>query len=392
VIIIAVATAVAWGLAGPEPRLAHAKVNAVGVLIIACPCALGLATPMSIMVATGRGAGLGVLIRKAEALEALERVDTLIVDKTGTLTEGKPRLASIATTSGIHENEALALAAALERSSEHPLAAAIIEGATDRGIQIPEARDFTSVTGGGVRGNVGGKHVLLGNARFVSASGINIDALAAEADRQRREGQTVVYLAADGTALAAIGVADPIKPTSAEAIAALHAEGLKIVMLAGDSKLTAAAVAKTLGLDDVVAEVLPEQKRGVIEKLQADGKVVAMAGDGVNDAPALAQAEVGIAMGTGTDVAIQSAGITLVKGDLRGIVRARQLSRATLRNIRQNLVFAFAYNVLGVPIAAGVLYPVFGLLLSPMLASAAMSLSSVSVITNALRLRNQRID
>ncbi len=391
VLVVAVATAIVWGVAGPEPRLAHALVNAVAVLIIACPCALGLATPMSIMVATGRGAGLGVLIRKAEALEALERVDTIVVDKTGTLTEGKPRLASIATAAGANENEALSLAAALERSSEHPLAAAIIEGAKARGLQIPEARDFASITGGGVRGTVGGKHVALGNARFINAAGIDIDALTADADRQRSEGQTVVYLAVDGAAVAAIGVADPIKPTSAEAITALHAEGLKIIMLTGDSKLTAAAVAKKLGLDDVIAEVIPEQKRAVIEKLQAEGKVVAMAGDGVNDAPALARAEVGIAMGTGTDVAIQSAGITLVKGDLRGIVRARQLSRATLRNIRQNLVFAFAYNLLGVPVAAGVLYPVFGWLLSPMLASAAMSLSSVSVITNALRLRKHRL-
>ena len=389
VLVIAVATAIVWGVAGPEPRLAHALVNAVAVLIIACPCALGLATPMSIMVATGRGASLGVLIRKAEALEALERVDTIVVDKTGTLTEGKPRLASISTTAGTTEDAALALAAALERSSEHPLAAAILDAAKERDLDIPEAKDFTSITGGGVRGSVNGKLVALGNARFVNASGIDISALAAKADELRTAGQSVVYLAVDGTAIAAIGVADPIKPTTAEAIEALHAAGLKVIMLTGDSKLTAAAVAKTLGLDDVLAEVVPEQKRSVIEQLQRDGRIVAMAGDGVNDAPALARAEVGIAMGTGTDVAIQSAGITLVKGDLRGIVRARQLSRATLRNIRQNLVFAFAYNLLGVPIAAGVLYPVFGLLLSPMLASAAMSLSSVSVIANALRLRRQ---
>ena len=392
VVLVAIATAIVWGVAGPEPRLAHALVNAVAVLIIACPCALGLATPMSIMVATGRGAGLGVLIRKAEALEALERVDTIVVDKTGTLTEGKPRLASIATVEGTTEQEALAAAAALERSSEHPLAAAIIEGAKERGITIPEARDFTSITGGGVRGVVGGKSVTLGNARFVNSAGINVDALAARADEQRAEGQTVVYLAVDGVAVAAIGVADPIKPTSAEAIQSLHAAGLKVIMLTGDSKLTAAAVARKLGLDDVMAEVVPEQKRDVVAKLQREGKVVAMAGDGVNDAPALAQADVGIAMGTGTDVAIQSAGITLVKGDLRGVARARQLSHATMKNIRQNLAFAFAYNILGVPIAAGVLYPVFGLLLSPMLASAAMSLSSVSVITNALRLRAQRIE
>ncbi len=392
VVLGAIATAIVWGVAGPEPRLAHALVNAVAVLIIACPCALGLATPMSIMVATGRGAGLGVLIRKAEALEALERVDTIVVDKTGTLTEGKPRLASVATVEGTTEQEALALAAALERSSEHPLAAAIIDGAKERGVVIPEARDFKSITGGGVRGTVGGKAVALGNARFVTATGINVDALAARADQQRSEGQTVVYLAVDGIAVAAIGVADRIKPTTAEAIKSLHAAGLKVIMLTGDNKLTAMAVAKQLGLDDVMAEVVPEQKRDAVAKLQREGKVVAMAGDGVNDAPALAQADVGIAMGTGTDVAIQSAGITLVKGDLRGVARARELSRATMRNIRQNLTFAFAYNILGVPIAAGVLYPFFGLLLSPMIASAAMSLSSVSVITNALRLRAQRIE
>ena len=391
VMVIAVATAFVWGALGPEPRLAHALVNAVAVLIIACPCALGLATPMSIMVATGRGASLGVLIRKAEALEALERVDTIVIDKTGTLTEGKPRLVAVHAVAGTREDDALAIAAALERSSEHPLAAAIIEGATRRSIAIPDARDFRSITGGGVRGTVNGKPVLLGNAGLVAAAGIPIEALANQADQQRAEGQTVVYLAVDGAVVAAIGVADPIKATTAEAIRSLHAEGLKIIMLTGDSKRTAAAVAKTLGLDDVIAEVLPDQKRAVVERLQRDGKIVAMAGDGVNDAPALAQAEVGIAMGTGTDVAIQSAGITLVKGDLRGVARARQLSRATMRNIRQNLVFAFAYNALGIPIAAGVLYPVFGILLSPMIASAAMSLSSVSVIANALRLRSRRI-
>ena len=392
VVLVAIATAVVWGVWGPDPRLAHALVNAVAVLIIACPCALGLATPMSIMVATGRGAGLGVLIRQAEALEALERVDTLVVDKTGTLTEGKPRLVAITTVAGTVENDALALAAALEKSSEHPLAAAIIEGAKLRGLAIPEARDFTSTTGGGVRGTVEGKVVSLGNARFVVGAGGDVAALATGADRHRAEGQTVVYLAVDGAVVATLGVADPIKPTTAEAIRSLHAEGLKIIMLTGDNKLTAAAVAKTLGLDEVIAEVLPDQKRAVVERLQREGKVVAMAGDGVNDAPALAEATVGIAMGTGTDVAIQSAGITLVKGDLRGVARARQLSRATMRNIRQNLAFAFAYNTLGIPIAAGVLYPFFGLVLSPMIASAAMSLSSVSVITNALRLRSRPID
>jgi len=388
VVLVAVATAAIWGVWGPEPRLAHALVNAVAVLIIACPCALGLATPMSIMVATGRGAALGVLIRKAEALEALERVDTIVVDKTGTLTEGRPRLVAINAIPGTEENDALALAAALEKSSEHPLAAAIIEAAKARGVEVPVARDFTSVTGGGVRGTVNGKSVALGNARFVEAAGIDIGKFADQADAQRAEGQTVVYLAVDRAVVAIIGVADPIKATTVEAIAALHAAGIKVIMLTGDNKLTAAAVAKKLGLDEVIAEVLPDQKRTVVERLQREGKVVAMAGDGVNDAPALAQATVGIAMGTGTDVAIQSAGVTLVKGDLRGVARARQLSQATMRNIRQNLLFAFAYNVLGVPIAAGVLYPVFGILLSPMLASAAMSLSSVSVITNALRLRS----
>jgi Cu+-exporting ATPase len=391
VMLVAVATAVVWGVLGPEPRLAHALVNAVAVLIIACPCALGLATPMSIMVATGRGAGLGVLIRKAEALEAMERVDTVVVDKTGTLTEGKPRLVAITTAGGLAEDAALALAAALERNSEHPLAAAILEAANQRGVAIPAAREFASTTGGGIAGTVDGQAVALGNARFLETRGVALGTLEAQANAQRRDGQTVVYLAVDGVAVATLGVADPIKPTTADAIRSLHAAGLKVIMLTGDNQLTAAAVAKTLGLDDVIAEVIPEQKRAVIERLQREGKVVAMAGDGVNDAPALAQATVGIAMGTGTDVAIQSAGITLVKGDLRGVVRARQLSRATMRNIRQNLVFAFAYNVLGVPIAAGVLYPIFGLLLSPMIASAAMSLSSVSVIANALRLRSQHL-
>jgi Cu+-exporting ATPase len=381
VLLVAVATAIVWGVVGPEPRLAHAVVNAVAVLIIACPCALGLATPMSIMVATGRGASLGVLIRKAEALEVLARVDTIVIDKTGTLTEGKPRLATIATAPGTTEEGALELAAAVERSSEHPLAGAILEAANQRGLTIPPASQFTSVPGGGVRATVGGKQVALGNARFVG----DVGALAATS-----AGQTVVYLAVDGVAVAAIGVADPIKETTAEAIRALHAEGLRLVMLTGDSKATAEAVAATLGIDEVIAEVHPDGKRGAIERLRREGRVVAMAGDGVNDAPALATADVGIAMGTGTDVAIQSAGITLVRGDLRGLVRARRLGRATLRNIRQNLAFAFAYNLLGVPIAAGVLYPVFGWLLSPMIASAAMSLSSVSVITNALRLRGPR--
>ena len=390
VLLVAIATAIVWAVAGPEPRLAHSLVNAVAVLIIACPCALGLATPMSIMVATGRGASFGVLIRKAEALEALAGVDTIVVDKTGTLTEGKPRLASIAT-AGVDEAHALALAAALERGSEHPLAAAILAGAKERAVPRLDVTDFMSVTGAGVQGIIAGERVTLGNERFTNPSGADLGSIASAAVDRRAEGQTVVYLAVRDRVVAAIGVVDPIKETTLEAVKALHAEGLKIVMLTGDSKLTANAVAKTLGLDDIVAEVMPDQKRTVIEKLQAEGKRVAMAGDGVNDAPALARADVGIAMGTGTDVAIQSAGITLVKGDLRGIVRARQLSRATIRNVRQNLAFAFAYNLLGVPIAAGVLYPVFGWLLSPMIASAAMSLSSVSVITNALRLRRQRL-
>jgi Cu+-exporting ATPase len=313
------------------------------------------------------------------------------VDKTGTLTEGKPRLASITALAGTTEDQVLAWAAALERSSEHPLATAILDGAKARSITVPEARDFASTTGGGVRGTVDGKAILLGNASFFATATIALDELAADADHRRAEGETVVYVAVEGRAVGTIGVADPIKATTAEAITALHADGLKVIMLTGDSKLTAATVARRLGLDDVIAEVLPDQKRAVIDALQREGKVVAMAGDGVNDAPALAAATVGIAMGTGTDVAIQSAGITLVKGDLRGIVRARQLGRATLRNIRQNLAFAFLYNALGIPIAAGVLYPVFGWLLSPMIASAAMSLSSVSVISNALRLRGQRL-
>jgi Cu+-exporting ATPase len=382
VIVVAVATAVVWAVAGPEPRLAHALVNAVAVLIIACPCALGLATPMSIMVATGHGASLGVLIRKAEALEVLARVDTIVIDKTGTLTEGKPRLAKITVAPPMTEDGALELAAALERSSEHPLAAAILAAAKERGITIPAASEFAAVPGGGVKGTVRGHRVMLGNARFIATP---VDALATHA-----AGQTVVYVAVDGVAVAAISVADPIKPTTAEAIRALHTEGLRVVMLTGDSTTTATAVAATLGIDDVIAEVQPEGKRAAIDRLRREGRVVAMAGDGVNDAPALAAADVGIAMGTGTDVAIQSAGITLVGGDLRGLVRARRLGRATLRNIRQNLAFAFAYNIVGIPIAAGVLYPVFGWLLSPMLASAAMSLSSVSVITNALRLRGAR--
>jgi P-type Cu+ transporter len=387
VVVVAVLTALTWGLFGPEPRLAYALVNAVAVLIIACPCALGLATPMSIMVATGRGAQAGVLIKNAEALETLEKVDTLVVDKTGTLTEGKPRLVSVVPADGAAEREVLALAAGLERGSEHPLAAAILAGASERGATPAEVAEFQSLTGRGAVGVFDGRRVALGNARLLEELGVKAGALGARAEALRGEGQTVMFLVAGEAVAGLLGVADPIKPSTPEAIRALRAEGLRVVMLTGDSQVTAKAVARTLGLDDVIAEVLPEQKVEAVRRLQGEGQVVAMAGDGVNDAPALAQAEVGIAMGTGTDVAMESADVTLVKGDLRGIVRARRLSRATMRNIRQNLVWAFIYNALGVPVAAGVLYPWFGLLLSPIIASAAMSLSSVSVIANALRLR-----
>jgi P-type Cu+ transporter len=387
VVLVAAITAFVWGFFGPEPRLAYAVVNAVAVLIIACPCALGLATPMSVMVGTGRGAQAGVLIKDAAALETLERVDTLVVDKTGTLTEGKPRLVSVIATGSVPERDVLALAAGLEKGSEHPLAAAVLAGAAERGVHPVEVTDFRSITGKGVTGVVAGRRIALGNPRLLGDLGVPIDALAARAEELRAHGETAMWLAVDGAVAGLLGVADPIKASTPDAIRLLHGEGLRVVMLTGDSETTAKAVARKLGLDEVIAEVLPEQKVEVIKRLQAEGHVVAMAGDGVNDAPALAQAHVGIAMGTGTDVAIESAAVTLVKGDLRGIIRARRLSRATLRNIRQNLIWAFLYNALGVPIAAGVLYPVFGLLLSPMIASAAMSLSSVSVIANALRLR-----
>jgi len=390
VMAISVITFAVWALVGPEPRFAYALVNAVAVLIIACPCALGLATPMSVMVAAGKGATAGVLFRNAEAIEVLRKVDTLVVDKTGTLTLGKPTLASVVA-EGIDEKELLKLAASVEAASEHPLAAAIIEGALGRGVVVRPVDDFSSVTGKGVRGIVDGTAVALGNAAMLAEAGIDPGALAARAESMRSDGQTVMFVAANGKAVGLIGVADPVKETTAEAIRQLQAEGLRIVMLTGDSRTTAAAVAKNLGIDEVVAEVLPGAKADAIKRLQAEGRIVAMAGDGINDAPALAQAEVGIAMGTGTDVAMESAGVTLVKGDLRGIVRARRLSHETMKNIRQNLFFAFAYNAVGVPIAAGVLYPVFGLLLSPMIAAAAMSFSSVSVITNALRLRNVKI-
>jgi Cu+-exporting ATPase len=387
VVAVAALTGLAWGVFGPEPRLAYALVNSVAVLIIACPCALGLATPMSIMVATGRGALAGVLIKHAEALETLEKVDTLLVDKTGTLTEGKPRLVSVVAADDMSEAEILALAAGLERGSEHPLAAAILAGAATRGAAPTSVDAFRSLTGRGVIGEAGGRRVALGNARLLEELGIDAGELGKRAEALREEGQTVMFLSAGDAVVGILGVADPVKASAPQAIRALRGEGLRVVMVTGDSAATARAVARALGLDDVIAEVLPERKAEIVRRFQAEGRVVAMAGDGVNDAPALAAADVGIAMGTGTDVAMESAGITLVQGDLGGIVRARRLSRATMRNIRQNLAWAFVYNLLGVPVAAGVLYPLAGLLLSPMLASAAMSLSSVSVIANSLRLR-----
>jgi Cu+-exporting ATPase len=372
-----------WIWLGPEPRLAHALINAVSVLIIACPCALGLATPMSIMVGTGRGAMAGVLIRNAEALETLEKVDTL--------TMGKPLLVMVVASAGFGDDDIVRWGASLERASEHPLAAAIVAGAAARKLAMEPVTGFESQTGKGVSGRIGDRHVAIGNSTMMQALNVAVDALDARAQALRGEGQTVMFIAVDGQAAGLIGVADPIKESTPEAIRQLHAEGLTIVMLTGDSKITAQAVARKLGIDRVIAEVLPGQKAELIKQLQNEGHIVAMTGDGINDAPALAQAQVGIAMGTGTDVAMESAGITLIKGDLGGIVRARHLSRATLRNIRQNLFFAFVYNVLGVPIAAGVLYPFFGLLLSPMIAAAAMSFSSVSVISNAMRLNRVAI-
>jgi len=391
VVGVAVVAFIAWWVWGPEPRLAHSIVNAVAVLIIACPCALGLATPISIMVGTGRGAIAGVLIKNAEALEIMEKVDTLVVDKTGTLTEGKPKLVVVHAEAGFNEDEILRLTASFEGASEHSLAEAIVHGAADTGVTLVKANNFQSITGKGVTGEVDGHTVMAGNAKLLESLGISLRNLSQQADQQRVEGNTVMLIAINGTAAGLIGVADPIKDSTAEAIRDLHADGIKIVMLTGDSHATAKAVASKLEIDQVHAEVLPEQKAELIKQLQADGCIVAMAGDGINDAPALAQAQVGIAMGTGTDVAIESAGITLIKGDLRGIVKARRLSRATMRNIRQNLFFAFVYNTVGVPIAAGVLYPFFGILLSPMIAAAAMSFSSVSVIGNALRLRREKL-
>ncbi len=391
VVLVAVATALVWALVGPEPRLMHALVNAVAVLIIACPCALGLATPMSIMVGVGRGATAGVLIKNAEALELMEKVNTVVVDKTGTLTEGRPKLTAVIPAPGWSEPEVLRLAAGLERSSEHPLAAAIVRGAGDAGVALPVSTEFRSITGKGVTGIIDGKRIALGNGALLTELGISGGTLEAEVGRLRGEAQTAMFLAVEGAVAGVVAVSDPIKPTSRDAILELRREGIEVVMLTGDSRATAEAVGRQLGIERIEAEVLPSGKEEVVRRLQDAGRVVAMAGDGINDAPALARAHVGIAMGTGTDVAMESAGVTLVKGDLRGIVRARRLSRATMRNIRQNLFFAFFYNALGIPIAAGLLYPIFGLLLSPMIASAAMSLSSVSVIGNVLRLRRARL-
>ncbi len=388
VIFASVATFVVWAIWGPAPALAYALINAVAVLIIACPCALGLATPMSIMVGTGRGAQIGVLVKNAEVLEVMEKVTTLVVDKTGTLTVGKPSLTSIISLGDVPEDEIVAIAAALERGSEHPLAAAIISAAETRNLSIENVNEFQSITGKGVQGVYQGKPALFGNARLMEDAVIALGESLKQAEALRAEGQTVMFLALDGALIGLLGVSDPIKDTTPDAIRALHDEGIEVIMLTGDSRGTAQAVAKRLGIDRIEAEVLPEQKHQIVKELQQQGRIVAMAGDGVNDAPALAQAHVGIAMGTGTDVAMESAGVTLVKGDLRGILKARRLSRFTMRNIRQNLFFAFVYNALGVPIAAGVLYPVFGILLSPIIAAAAMTFSSVSVIGNALRLRS----
>ena len=391
VVLTAIVTFIIWAVFGPHPAMAFAIVNAVAVLIIACPCALGLATPMSIMVATGKGAQSGILIKNAEALETLEKVDTIVVDKTGTLTEGKPKLVTVEPAEGLAEADFLSYAAAIERGSEHPLAQAIVNGAEERGAVRLAASDFESVTGEGAQGRVDGKLLAIGNAKMMRRVGAFDDALKARAESYRREGQTVMFVALDGKPAGLIGVADPIKATTPDAIAALHKAGMKVVMLTGDSQATAEAVARQIGIDEVHADVSPEDKNRIIRELQSQGAVVAMCGDGINDAPALAQADVGIAMGTGTDVAMESASLTLVKGDLRGVARAQRLSRATMGNIRQNLFFAFVYNSLGVPVAAGVLYPFFGLLLSPIIAAAAMSLSSVSVIANALRLRSVKL-
>ena len=391
VVLAAIVTFIVWAMAGPAPAMAYAIINAVAVLIIACPCALGLATPMSIMTATGKGASMGVLFKDAEAIEVMRKVDTLVVDKTGTLTEGKPRLVLVEAAEGMDESTLLGMAASLERGSEHPLATAIVAGADERNAVLGKVENFASVTGKGVTGEIESKRVALGNSSLLESLDIDPGAFAQRAEASRAEGQTVMFVAVDGAIAGIVGVADPIKETTAAAIKALHDENVRIVMLTGDSETTARAVAAKLGLDEVIAGVLPDQKAETVKRLQAEGRIVGMAGDGINDAPALAQADVGVAMGTGTDVAMESAGVTLVKGDLRGIIRARRLSRATMANIRQNLFFAFVYNGVGVPIAAGVLYPWFGILLSPMIAAAAMSFSSVSVITNALRLNRVKL-
>ena len=391
VIVVAVVAFGAWALFGPEPRLAFGLVAAVSVLIIACPCALGLATPMSIMVGVGRGAQMGVLIKNSEALERMEKVDTLVVDKTGTLTEGKPKVVSIVPADGFDEAEILKLAASVERASEHPLADAVVRAANERGLELANVEEFDSPTGKGVTGKVNGKTILLGNADFFRSAGVETQPLEMQAEELRPNGATVINVAIDGTLAGVLAIADPVKASTPDALKALAAEGIRVIMLTGDNRTTAEAIARRLGISDVEAEVLPDQKSAVVGKLQKEGRVVAMAGDGVNDAPALAAADVGIAMGTGTDVAIESAGVTLLKGDLGGIVRARRLSQATMRNIRQNLFFAFIYNAAGIPIAAGILYPTFGLLLSPVIAAAAMALSSLSVVGNALRLRTVHI-
>ena len=391
VVLVAVVTFVVWSLVGPEPRLSHALVNAIAVLIIACPCALGLATPMSIMVGTGRGAQVGVLVKNAESLELMEKIDTLVCDKTGTLTLGRPKLIEVKPAQGFGEDEVLRLSAALERGSEHPLAAAIVEGARERGLELPDASDFAAVTGKGVSGFIEGRNELLGNKGMLAGIGVDVEPLEVEANRHRAEGQGVMFAAIDGKLAGLLVVADPIKESAANAIKQLHLQGIRVVMMTGDNRRTAEAVARRLQIDEVIAEVLPDQKQAKIAELKAHGRLVAMAGDGINDAPALATADVGIAMGTGTDIAMESAAVTLVKGDLNGIVRARRLRRAVMRNIRQNLFFSFAYNAAGVPVAAGVLYPRFGVLLSPIIAGAAMALSSVSVIANSLRLRSARV-
>lgn len=387
VIIVALAAFAGWSIWGPSPAMAHGLIAAVAVLIIACPCALGLATPMSIMVGVGRGAQSGVLIKNAESLERMEKVDTLVVDKTGTLTEGKPKVVALRPAPGINEADLLQTAASLERASEHPLAQAIVAAATERGLALSEPENVDSPVGKGVLGRVNGRSVVIGNARFLQEQGVEPRVLDAEAEQLRRDGATVIFVAVDGRGVGILGIADPVKASTPEALSALKAAGIQVIMLTGDNRATAEAVARRLGITDVEAEILPDQKNAVVAKLKAQGRVVAMAGDGVNDAPALAAADVGIAMGSGTDVAIESAGVTLLKGDLNGIVRVRRLSRATMRNIRQNLFFAFFYNVAGIPVAAGLLFPLFGILLSPMIAAAAMAASSVSVIGNALRLR-----